>query len=200
VLRGKDGARPPHDGKDAEHSRHAPKWHQQVHRASTARRSWCRRRWSLLRSVSRTGSGLRVMVGDGGERRLLNRLAEGQGGGEGGGNEAPLRTLPTAGTHAAPAAHEGKEPHAGGRRQREPSGGEGGEPPPTCLAGGKGGKSSTVERGIGETAAGVPRRRQARQKRNGSRGGGVAAGVPRRRQGREELNCRRMRARGHLDE
>ena len=123
------------------------------------------------------------MVGGERKRWLLNRFAEGQGGGGGGGEEAPLRTRHTAGAHAAPAAHAGKAPRAGGRRQKKTSGGEGGEPLPAGLAGGKGGKSSTVEGGVGEMAAGVPRRRQAREKRNGSReGGGAAADVPRRRQ------------------
>jgi len=123
------------------------------------------------------------MVGGERKRWLLNRFAEGQGGGGGGGEEAPLRTRHTAGAHAAPAAHAGKAPRAGGRRQKKTSEGEGGEPLPACLAGGKGGKSATVEGGVGEMAAGVPRRQQAREKRNGSReGGGAAADVPRRRQ------------------
>ena len=62
---------------------------------------------------------------------------------------------------------------AGGKKKT--CGGEGGEPPPACLAGGTGGKISTVEGGVGEVAAGVPRRRQAREERNGSREGFVGS-------------------------
>jgi len=120
-----------------------------VHSASTARRSWCRRRWSVIRSVSRSGSGLRVMVGEVGELRLFKTLAECQGGGgetEETGHRCACGTLP------APTQHW--------RRMRARI--------RTRVAGGTKNKRG----GGGGTAVSVPRRRLGRNQLNGRREGG----------------------------